>query len=110
MLWYATRGASALCQRRHWCTCYACCPACCTRRSTFTCEAVVHRTLVLKAIYRSHCFHVAISVAIFLYWRCSVYRNRVVVVSPRKAWDPRAVAHLGAVVVFLSSIVSSVPV
>ena len=42
--------------------------ACCTRRSSFTCDdAVVHRTLVLIAIYRSHCFHVAISAAIFLY-------------------------------------------
>ena len=33
----------------------------------FVCDAVVHRTLVLKAVYRSHCFHVAVSVAIFLY-------------------------------------------
>ena len=54
------RGVSALCPRRHWCTCCACCPACCTRRSSFVCDAVVHRTLVLIAIYRSHCFHVAI--------------------------------------------------
>ena len=61
------RGASALCQRRHWCTCCACCPACCTRRSNFTFDAVVRRTLVLIAVYRSHCFHVAVSVAIFLY-------------------------------------------
>ena len=30
-------------------------------------DAVLHRTLVLIAIYRSHCFHVAITVAIFLY-------------------------------------------
>ena len=34
----------------------------------FVCDdAVVHRTLVLIAVYRSHCFHVAVSVAIFLY-------------------------------------------
>ena len=31
------------------------------------CDAVVHHTLVLKAVYRSHCLHVAVSVAIFLY-------------------------------------------
>ena len=68
------RGVSALCHRRHRCTCYACCPACCTRRSSFSCDAVVHRTLVLIAKNRSHCFHVAISVAIFLYWRYSVYK------------------------------------
>ena len=37
------------------------------------CDAVVHRTLVLIAIYRSHCFYVAVSVSIFLYWRYSVY-------------------------------------
>ena len=30
-------------------------------------DAVVHRTLVLIAVYRIHCFHVAVSVAIFLY-------------------------------------------
>ena len=53
----------ALCQRRHWC-----CAFYCTRRSSFACDdAVVHRTLVLKAIYRSHCFPVVVSVAIFLY-------------------------------------------
>ena len=39
------RGASALCQRRHWCTCCACCPACDTRRSSFTYDAVVHLTV-----------------------------------------------------------------
>ena len=44
-------------RRRHWCTCCACCPACCTRRSSFTFDAVVHRTLVLLAIFRNHCFH-----------------------------------------------------
>ena len=33
----------------------------------FVCDAVVHRTLVLIAIYRSHCFYVVVSVAIFLY-------------------------------------------
>ena len=33
----------------------------------FVCDAVVHLTLVLIAIYRTHCFHVAVSVAIFLY-------------------------------------------
>ena len=32
----------------------------------FVCGAVVHLTLVLTAVYRSHCFHVAVSVAIFL--------------------------------------------
>ena len=31
------------------------------------CDAVVHRTLVLIAFHRSHCFHRRISVAIFLY-------------------------------------------
>ena len=31
----------------------------------FVCDAVVHRTFVLIAIYRSNCFHVAVSVAIF---------------------------------------------
>ena len=35
---------------------------------------IVHRTLVLIAENRTHCFHVAISVAIFLYWRYGVYR------------------------------------
>ena len=44
------------------------CACCCTRRSTFACDdAVVHRTLVLIALYRSHCFQVCISVAIFQY-------------------------------------------
>ena len=37
------------------------------------CDAVVRRTLVLIAIYRSHCFHEEVSEAIFLYWRYSVY-------------------------------------
>ena len=30
------------------------------------CGAVVRRTLALRGVYRSHCFHVAISEAIFL--------------------------------------------
>ena len=30
-------------------------------------DAVVRRTPVLIAVYRSHCFHVAVSVGIFLY-------------------------------------------
>ena len=30
-------------------------------------DAAVRRTLVLIAFHRSHCFHVAVSVAIFLY-------------------------------------------
>ena len=42
----------------------------------FVCDAVVHRTLVLTAVYRSHCFHVAVSVAIFCFWRKSVYTFR----------------------------------
>ena len=41
----------------------------------FVCDAAVHRTLVLIASYRSHCFHVEISVAIFLYWRFCVYTS-----------------------------------
>ena len=35
-------------------------------------DAVVHRTLVLIALCRDHCFHIAVSVAIFLYLRYSV--------------------------------------
>ena len=42
----------------------------------FVCDAVVYRTLVLIAVYRSHCFHVDMSVAVFLYWRYSVYTPR----------------------------------
>ena len=42
----------------------------------FVCDAVVHLTLVLTALYRSHCFHLAISVANFLCWRYSVYTHR----------------------------------
>ena len=45
------------CQRRHWCR--ALWSACwCTRRSSFTCDAVVLIHFVLTAVYRSHCFHV----------------------------------------------------
>ena len=41
----------------------------------FVCDdGVVHRTLVLIAFHRSHCFHVAVSVAIFCIWRYGVYR------------------------------------
>ena len=36
-------------------------------------DAVVRRTLVLIAVYRSHCFIVAILRRILLYWRYSVY-------------------------------------
>ena len=36
-------------------------------------DAVVHRIRSHSCIYRSHCFHVAVSVAIFCIWRYSVY-------------------------------------
>ena len=43
-------------QRRHWCS--ALWSACwCTRRSSFTCDAVALIHFILIAVYRSHCFH-----------------------------------------------------
>ena len=39
-------------------------------------DAVVRGTLVLIAFHRCHCFHVAVSVAIFCIWRFRVYTLR----------------------------------
>ena len=47
---------SSVRQRRHWC----CALHVVRVVPVFVCDAVVHRTLVLMAIYRSRCFHVAI--------------------------------------------------
>ena len=45
----------------------------------FDCDdGVVDRTLVLIAFHRSHCFHVAVSVAIFLYLEVWCLQNIII--------------------------------
>ena len=43
----------------------------------FVCDAVVRLIhFVLKAVYRSHCFHVKFPLPFFCIWRYSVYTPR----------------------------------
>ena len=44
-------------------------------------DAVVRRTLVLIAIYRSHCFHVDFANPFFCIWRYNVYTHPSVTVN-----------------------------